>query len=82
MAKINLSDQLRTVDIPPPPDDFTDRVHRQLNDWLLTSHLLDFVVRALPMAFGHFARAVVAALVSSLTGRFDPFPSKGENDER
>ena len=82
MAKINLSDQLRTVDIPPPPDDFTDRVHHQLNDWLLTSHLLEIVVRALPMAFGQFARAVLATLVSSLTGRFDPLPSKGENDER
>ena len=77
----NLFDQLRALEIPPLPDDFDDRLHRQLNDWLLISHLLEFAGRALPVACGHFARAMLATAICSLTGKFTPIDSKGENDE-
>ena len=80
MAK-ELLDELRTVEIPPLPEDFDDRVHHQLNHWLVASHLLEFAGRALPVAFGHFAAAVLALAAFSLTGRFDFVPTKGENDE-
>ena len=79
MAKDEL-EQLRNTEVPPLPEDFDNQIHQQLNDWLLASHLIEVGTRALPLTLGHFAQAVGAALMFSLTGRFHPLDRKGPND--
>jgi len=69
---LDLLEQLRQSEVPPPPDDFDRHVHRRLNSSLLLAQLVELFVRALPFAAIHFLRALGGLLTLSLTGRYDP----------
>ena len=69
---------LAAQDVPAAPLEFDRQLHRRLNQALLLQQVLDLVLRAMPWAIVHFARAVAGAIDYSLTGRFhDP-----EDEER
>ena len=61
---------LANDDVPDRPDELGDQIHHRLNPFLMTLHLAEFVLQALPFAFFHFLRALVGACLFSLTGEF------------
>jgi class 3 adenylate cyclase len=63
-------EQLSKLDVPAPPVEFDRQFHRRLNHALLVQQTLDLVVRAMPWAILHFARALAGAIGYTLTGRF------------
>lgn len=67
-------DQLAEWEVPPTPAHFDERLHERVNHWLIALQLIDFAVRAVPWALGHFAQALGGALRYSLTGHFDNPP--------
>ncbi len=74
----SLLDQLAETEVPIPPDDFEQQLHRRLNDWLLIVHVGDMVAGAFPYAVKHFARAVAGLVSMTLTGKYPT--SKNEED--
>ena len=76
MANLDFLEQLAELDVPPPPVEFDRQLHERLNRSLLTQHLLEFVVSALPWALIHFARTVVEAITFTLTGKYGLQPRK------
>lgn len=69
----DLFEKLAEVPVPPPPESQTfDRaVHRRINDRLIVGQLFDFALRATAFAVVHFARAVLAALRLTFTGKLE-----------
>ena len=67
----DLLDTLSHVEVPVRPRELTREVHNRLNPLLLILQLAEFVLRALPFAFFHFARAFAGSVVFSMTGRFN-----------
>lgn len=67
----NFLDQLAEWDVPPPPAHFDERLHERVNHWLILLQVIDFVVKAMPWALGHFAQALGGAAKYTLTGRHD-----------
>jgi hypothetical protein len=63
-------EQLAELDVPAPPAEFDRQFHRRLNHALLLQQTLDLVVRAMPWAMLHLARALAGAIDYTLTGRF------------
>jgi hypothetical protein len=70
-------DQLADFDVPPPPVAFNHDLHEKLNRSLMSLHVIDLLMRALPIAALEFARAVVGFLCLTLTG---DYPKKGDRD--
>ncbi|HVX14404.1 MAG TPA: hypothetical protein VHC22_24670 [Pirellulales bacterium] len=66
----DLLERLAETTVPPLPADFDRAVHQRLNRTLVVGHLIDFAVVALPMALAEFARAVAAAALYTLSGRY------------
>jgi hypothetical protein len=64
----NLLDQLAREPVPPPPRSLPVEVHRRINERLVTQHLMDFVVRALPTALLEFLLALLNAIWYSMLG--------------
>ncbi len=74
----NLFERLAEMDVPPPPAQFDNQLHDRVNRSLVTWQLVDLLVRGMPWALGHFARAMIGALAFTLTGRYETKP----NDQR
>jgi hypothetical protein len=72
----DLLQSLADDNIPERPSKLGDRVHHRLNPFLLTLHLAEFVLQALPYAFFHFLKALIGACLFSLTGKYR---NKGED---
>jgi len=67
------SDLLQTLahdDVPDLPRELSQHVHHRLNPLLVTLHLAEFVLQALPYGFFYFFRALLGACLFSLTGEF------------
>ncbi len=60
--------------VPPPPD-FDQQLHGRVNRWLLVLHTIDFVFRAAPWAWGHFAQAGWGLAWMTISGQWLP-PSR------
>ncbi|MGD9647311.1 MAG: hypothetical protein AB7U73_16480 [Pirellulales bacterium] len=69
---VELLDRLNEAEVPPVPANFESQLHDRVNNGLVTAHLADFVVRALPAAFIEFAKALSYLLAFSITGREPP----------
>ena len=63
-------DQLAETEVPVPPEDFQERLHGRLNEWLLIVHVGDLIAGAFPFAVRHFARAVGGLVSLTLTGKY------------
>ncbi|MBX7165115.1 MAG: hypothetical protein K1X74_02080 [Pirellulales bacterium] len=66
----NPFDQLADHEVPPLPLDFDLKVHARVNDALVGTHLVDFGLRAIPLALAELARAAVAMVVFTLAGSY------------
>ncbi len=64
-------EKLAEADIPPVPEALDREVHQRLNYVLLTLHVLDFMLRAVPFAMLHFGRGLVGLIRYTLTSRFE-----------
>ncbi len=71
-------EQLAELNVPAPPVEFDRQFHQRLNHALLLQQTLDLVVRAMPWAMLHLARALAGAIDYTLTGRF-PGPEEIQN---
>jgi hypothetical protein len=71
-------DQLADAEVPVPPEDFQQRLHVRLNDWLLIVQVGDLIAGAFPFAVKHFARAVGGLLSLTLTGKYPPVENREE----
>ena len=69
MQTDDLFEQLACPEVPPPPANFERRVHLRLNKYLAALHVVEFALRAVPYALGHFAKAVVGLARYTFTGR-------------
>jgi hypothetical protein len=63
-------EMLAHLEVRQPPPEFDRQLHERLNRALLIQHTVDFLLHALPWAVGHFARAMAAAVLYTLSGRF------------
>ena len=66
-----LLDELSKSDVPPPPDQLPDQIHRRLNRALVVLHFVDLLLRGLPWAAVKFLRPTLAFFKYTLTGRFE-----------
>ncbi len=73
----DLFEQLAELEVPPPPAQFDAQLHERVNRSLVIGQFIDLAVKALPWAFVHFARAVVGAIVFTLSGRYEPSSKTG-----
>ncbi len=73
----NILEQLAELEVPSTPVDLQRGVHERLNVRLLSLHLADLALRALPYAFVCFSEALAGLVVFSVTGRF---PKRGDDD--
>lgn len=62
--------QLAARDVPPVPEDFEIKVHARVNDALLGTHLVDFFLRAAPLALLEFGRVAIGMGLFTLTGDY------------
>lgn len=72
----DLFEQLAQTDVPPVPEQLEIALHERLNRRLLSLHVADVLLRALPLAVMHFAAAVGHLVRLTVTGRSpaaDPF---------
>ncbi len=68
----NLLDQLSRQDIPEPPPKLRQSVRSQMNSTLVLLQVLDLLLRGMPFALLHFAKAVAGLLLFTLTGTYEP----------
>ena len=76
----DLFQSLADTPVPPPPAEFDRQVHRRLNSWLVLGQLTDLAFRGLPYVFLHFARAMVGAVLFTVTGRYETRHKEGSQD--
>jgi hypothetical protein len=62
--------QLAEVEVPPPPPQFDTELHTKLNRSLAMQQLFDFAFSAIPLAALELARAVIAMLTVTVSGKF------------
>lgn len=74
----DLLEQLADTTVPPPPADFDRAVHLRLNRTLIVGQVIELMCLVLPFALVEFARAVAAAAVYTLSGRY---PTTKNNSE-
>jgi hypothetical protein len=67
----DLFEQLADRDVPPPPVDFDQQLHRRLNKHLVALHVAEFAFRVLPYAAALLGRAVIGWVHMTLTGRHE-----------
>jgi len=67
----NLFDRLAELDVPPPPVQFDQQLHQRVNRSLVVGQLVDLLVGAFPWAAGHFAKALLGAILFTVTGRYE-----------
>lgn len=72
----DLFEQLAELEVPPPPAQFDDQLHERVNRSLVAGQMIDLLVRGLPFAIGHFARAVVGMVTFTIVGRYERKPKK------
>jgi hypothetical protein len=77
--KFDLLDRLTEPQVPEPPETLERNVHQGVNRSLLTQHVVDLFLRALPLACGEFARASGGLLRYTLTGEFENRADRGRN---
>jgi hypothetical protein len=70
-------EQLAELEVPSKPVDLQRDVHKRLNVRLLSLHLVDVALRALPYAFVCFSEALAGLVSFSATGRY---PKQGDDD--
>jgi hypothetical protein len=68
---LDLFERLSELDVPPPPANLDRAIHQRVNRSLMAQHLVDFALRAIPLAIFELARAVLAAMLFTLKGRFE-----------
>ena len=73
----NILEQLAELEVPSKRVDLQRRVHERLNVRLLSLHLVELALRALPFAFVCLSEAFAGLVFFTVTGRF---PKKGEDD--
>jgi hypothetical protein len=66
---MDIFDKLAELEVPPPPANFDTEVHERVNKSLVALHFADLLLRGLPWAMLHFGKAVVALIVTTLTGK-------------
>jgi len=66
----DLLDQLADLDVPPPPAQFDAELHTKLNRSLAMQQMFDLVFSALPLVAVELARAVIAMLTVTVSGKF------------
>lgn len=75
----DLWQQLASDEVPPPPVEFDHQLHERVNKSLVSLQVVDLAVRAMPWAMMHFARAVLGALVFTISGRY---PDRAEEKQQ
>lgn len=70
----NLFDELAKAPVPPLPANFRQRIHHNLNPYLLVGQVLEVALQVLPYALGQFALAMTGCLVFSFTGKWPRNP--------
>jgi len=75
----DLFERLAELEVPPPPEAFDQQLHQRVNRALVAAQLVDLLVRGLPWATLHFARAIVGFIALTITGHYD---SKHNNKRR
>jgi hypothetical protein len=73
----DILEQLAKREVPPPPPDLDKRIRRRLNAALLTDHLFEFAVRAIPLSMATMAAALAHAIEYTFSGR-----TRGGQDEK
>jgi hypothetical protein len=74
----DLFEQLAEAPVPPPPVGFDRVVHERLNRALAIGHVVDFAVRAIPLACIEFLRAIGGLIVFTATGNFPKHTNQRE----
>jgi len=69
-------EQLAELEVPSKPVDLQRDVHKRLNARLLSLHLAELALRALPYAFVCFSEALAGLVSYSATGRY---PRRGDD---
>jgi hypothetical protein len=77
---VDLFEQLAKQEVPPVPENLSSRVHERLNRALLVLQVTEFLVRVLPYCAFLFARAVVAMITFTASGRYPVERSSRSSD--
>jgi hypothetical protein len=59
----DLFERLSKTAVPPPPPELDQMVHHRVNSRLLAGQLIEFALRAVPVAMWHLGRAVFCGLL-------------------
>ncbi len=78
----DIFEQLADWQVPPPPEKLDDQVHERVNRQLVILHMVDLALRGLPWAMWHFGRAMLAALVLTVTGKWLPAGRNSDTDRK
>jgi hypothetical protein len=73
----DLFERLADLEVPPPPPQFDEQLHLRVNRSLVIGQFIDLLVKGLPWSLAHFARALVAAIGFTITGRYETNSKNG-----
>ena len=76
-----LASRLAVLEVPPVPDELDLRVRERLNRVLLTTHLIDFAIGAVPRTIVTLLNPVLHLIGITLTGRRRRSPDTEEAPE-
>lgn len=78
----DLFERLSQLEVPPPPPapTFDRQLHERVNRTLLLLHIGEFAFCILPWAAIHFGHAMLSAVYSTITGKFDTQPPRNPDD--
>jgi hypothetical protein len=68
----NLLEQLGQRQVPATPPRLKLEVRQRVNTALIALQLAEFILRAMPFALLHFAKAVAGLILYTLTGTYEP----------
>ena len=74
-------EQLAQLDVPAPPSEFDQQLHQRVNQSLMVQQIIDLMVRGMPWAMLHLARALAGLGMFSMTGRYpeERTPKNGDS---
>jgi hypothetical protein len=72
-------EELAEAPVPPVPVTFNRALHERLNRRLLAGQMLDLALSGMGYTLAHFARAVGAVFMLTISGKFDQ-ESKDKSD--
>jgi hypothetical protein len=73
-------EQLAQMDVPAVPEHFDRQLHQRMNRSLLAQQLLDLAASGLPWAAAHFLRALLGAVIFSVTGQYPDDKPRREHE--